>query len=501
MRAVDGAGRGGAPSPPPPHTLRSRVACWFYAARGRCSFGAACRYSHDVSARAGAAVPGTAGREWVRASVAPPAPETTALSFRVLSYNTLADVLAFKHAPELYRAVPPGVLPWRARVAGLRAELAHHSADIVCLQEIDRAADVAGFLRAAGYDTAYAPRTGGRADGCLTAWRRGRFVLAGPPQTLAMADHGLKDNVALVVGLKPVGPSASEGAPTLVVANTHLLFNPKRGDVKLGQARTLLHAMHAAATDWRATHALLMGDFNATPGSAVYEFVARGALALGDHDRRALSGQLVGSGAVAAAVAAATAPPAPASGAQATRGEDVDTDDEFAGGSPTAHPPPPPSPPPAYYDPMLLDSSRSRGSSSTTTSNNNSWTLDQLHAAAGAPAAPPPSARVAGAPIAAGWVASHPLRLASAYAATAGVEPPFTSAHSRFIGTVDYVWFTPEGVVGGGGAATTTARLHPTRVLAPPPLASLPGGLPSPDYPSDHVSVIVDFCVGTPGPF
>ena len=491
MRAVDGASRGGAPPPAPHNTLRSRVACWFYAARGRCRFGAACRYSHDVSARTGAAVPGTAGREWVSARAeSTPAAETTTLSFRVVSYNTLADGLAFKHAPELYRAVPPGLLPWRARVAGLRAELAHHAADIVCLQEIDRAADVAGFLRAAGYDTAYAPRTGGRADGCLTAWRRGRFELAGPPQTLAMADHGLKDNVGLIVALKPVGPSSSDGAPTLAVANTHLLFNPKRGDVKLGQARTLLHAMHAAAADWGASHALLMGDFNATPGSAVYQFVARGALALGDHDRRALSGQLVGSGAVAAAVAAAAAPPAPAAG-----GEDVDTDDEFAGGSPTARPPPPPPPPPpAYYDPMLLDSSISRGSTSTTASNNNSWTLDQLHAAAGAPAAPPASARAAGAPIAAGWVASHPLRLASAYAEAADGEPPFTSAHSRFIGTVDYVWFTPEGVAsGGGGGTTATTRLHPTRVLAPPPLASLPGGLPSPDYPSDHVSVVVDF--------
>lgn len=477
MRGASGDSASGGGHGPPPHahtTLRARVACWFYAARGRCRFGAACRYSHDTAVRAGAAVPGTAGREWVAARAVPPV-ATPALTFRVLSYNTLADGLAFKHAPELYRAVPQGVLPWRARVAGLRAELSHHGADVVCLQEVDRAADVAGFLRAAGYDTAYAPRTGGRADGCLTAWRRGRFEEAAPPCTLAMADHGLKDNVALIVALRPVGPSAGPAAPTLLVANTHLLFNPKRGDVKLGQARTLLHAMRAAAAASGATHALLAGDFNATPGSAVYEFVARGQLALGDHDRRALSGQLVGSGAVAAATAAALA----SSSTPAAAG-DVDTDDEFDGGKTDAAPPPPP---PAYYDPMVLDAPRSR----TQSTNNNSWTLDQLHAAAGAPAAPAST----GTSLADGWVATHPLRLASAYATAAGSEPAFTSAHSRFIGTVDYVWFTPDGVVVEDGAATT--RLHPTRVLAPPPLASLPGGLPSPDYPSDHVSVVVDF--------
>jgi hypothetical protein len=87
----------------------------------------------------------------------------------------------------------------------------------------------------------------------------------------------------------------------------------------------------------------------------------------------------------------------------------------------------------------------------------------------------------------------------------AGEEPPYTSAHSRFIGTVDYVWFTPDGLdqTGeggeGGDAAPASSILAPLRVLAPPPLASLPGGLPARDYPSDHVSVVVDFVAGARG--
>ena len=42
------------------------------------------------------------------------------------------------------------------------------------------------------------------------------------------------------------------------------------------------------------------------------------------------------------------------------------------------------------------------------------------------------------------WLAEHPLPLQSAYKTVLGAEPAFTSCHSKFIGTVDYVWFTPE---------------------------------------------------------
>lgn len=65
-----------------------------------------------------------------------------------------------------------------------------------------------------------------------------------------MASHNLKDNVALFATLVPEGdrisarltdPSSRITAaevfrargPPIVVANTHLLFNPKRGDIKV----------------------------------------------------------------------------------------------------------------------------------------------------------------------------------------------------------------------------------------------------------------------------
>lgn len=42
------------------------------------------------------------------------------------------------------------------------------------------------------------------------------------------------------------------------------------------------------------------------------------------------------------------------------------------------------------------------------------------------------------------WIAEHPLPMQSTYEAVLGTEPAYTSCHSKFIGTVDYVWFTPQ---------------------------------------------------------
>ena len=45
-----------------------------------------------------------------------------------------------------------------------------------------------------------------------------------------------RDNVALVQLLRPLQPSQAAGQPDLLllVVQTHLLFNPKRGDIKVG---------------------------------------------------------------------------------------------------------------------------------------------------------------------------------------------------------------------------------------------------------------------------
>ena len=53
-----------------------------------------------------------------------------------------------------------------------------------------------------------------------------------------MSNFSLKDNVGLIVVLRvrPQGsdaPSSSQDLPVIAIANTHLIFNPKRGDIKV----------------------------------------------------------------------------------------------------------------------------------------------------------------------------------------------------------------------------------------------------------------------------
>ena len=122
-----------------------------------------------------------------------------------------------------------------------------------------------------------------------------------------------------------------------------------------------------------------------------------------------------------------------------------------------------------------------------------------------------------GLPIAnhAAWVISHPLQLRSAAAAVLqGAELEFTSYHGSFLGTVDYVWFSVHPVrcheqagrdetrspPACQGLTCAVAQVGPYHmraegVLLPPPLHSLPCGLPSAECCSDHIAVVCDFSI------
>jgi mRNA deadenylase 3'-5' endonuclease subunit Ccr4 len=104
-----------------------------------------------------------------------------------------------------------------------------------------------------------------------------------------------------------------------------------------------------------------------------------------------------------------------------------------------------------------------------------------------------------------GTLVRCPLRVESAYSATASQEPLFTTCHDKFIGTVDYIWYTPSaqqqqhsGSELGTGPATAAAgrfALRPLSVLQPPSLQTLHTGMPCGAWPSDHVSLVADFAL------
>ncbi|KAL0055163.1 hypothetical protein WJX82_008002 [Trebouxia sp. C0006] len=264
--------------------------------------------------------------------------QSTEWNFRVMTYNILAEGLATAHGELLYQQVPTWCLKWNYRWPGLLAEIVHYKPDVMSLQEVDHFDELASRLEPLGYEGRYAQRSGGRSDGCATFWRKDIFI-AVAVDIIRFQSYGLQDNVALLVLLHrkasfPEGEdTASESVvevrmtvdesgdvsmlsgevqkwfrlhaelpvetlmdPALLVANTHILFNPKRGDIKIAQLRTLLNVMNDIVRKCNGNAlGMVMGDFNSTPQSAVYQFIKAGELDCQTVPRKHVSGQVQGT--------------------------------------------------------------------------------------------------------------------------------------------------------------------------------------------------------------
>ncbi|KAJ7393706.1 Protein angel 1 [Desmophyllum pertusum] len=77
------------------------------------------------------------------------------------------------------------------------------------------------------------------------------------------------------------GHASRHSNSLLCVSNTHLLFNKKRGDIKLAQLACLFAEIEELArisspgkTDPCYHPIICCGDFNSTPFSPIYDFVS-----------------------------------------------------------------------------------------------------------------------------------------------------------------------------------------------------------------------------------
>lgn len=102
-----------------------------------------------------------------------------------------------------------------------------------------------------------------------------------------------KPQVGLILNLR-IRTARGLAGPSVRVLNTHLIYNPKRGDVKLLQIGMLLNRPAPAVAGPAAL--VLCGDFNATPSSPLIRFVRDGVLPHSSIDRRLISGQERSSG-------------------------------------------------------------------------------------------------------------------------------------------------------------------------------------------------------------
>lgn len=90
-----------------------------------------------------------------------------------------------------------------------------------------------------GYNYLYKKRTNDKRDGLLFLYRSDQFILKEYVK-VELYQSGIellsRDNVGIIAKL------AIKDSPQieLVIATTHLLYNPKRNDVRLGQTQLLL---------------------------------------------------------------------------------------------------------------------------------------------------------------------------------------------------------------------------------------------------------------------
>lgn len=220
--------------------------------------------------------------------------------FTVLSYNILADYLAVNQRSRLYFHIPRHMLDWEWRKRNIIFELGLWSADVMCFQEVDRFGDLEEELKLRGYTGIWKMRTGDPVDGCAIFWRASRFKLL-HEECIEFNKLGLRDNVAQICVLESINqnysgstsalPASSTGSNKVVICNIHVLYNPRRGEIKLGQVRALLDKAHAVSKIWNDAPIVICGDFNCTPKSPLYNFISEQKLDLSGLDRDKVSGQ------------------------------------------------------------------------------------------------------------------------------------------------------------------------------------------------------------------
>jgi len=180
---------------------------------------------------------------------------------------------------------------------------------IICLQEVQKDHFdnwLSPELHRKGYLGLYKQRTGGKSDGCATFFREERFNCR-EKRDVEYRIEGIeimnRDNIGLIVALEPKQYGKKTNKPTIFVANTHLLFNKKRGDIKLLQLAKLISEIDEMAKihtylPQKATNedmyspVILCGDFNSTPSSHLYEFLTKSRLKYEGLNQAQISGQV-----------------------------------------------------------------------------------------------------------------------------------------------------------------------------------------------------------------
>ncbi|CAG5119313.1 unnamed protein product, partial [Candidula unifasciata] len=165
------------------------------------------------------------------------------MEIKVMSYNILSQDLMNKHM-YLYSKCRNQDLKWDNRGAALLTQIIAHGADIVCLQEVEKdhwLQDIRDTLAEQGYAGVYKKQSGDNTHGCAILFQTSKFKqLKSIPVEFMKGGILDRHNVGLILLLQPRQHVYGGQVKKICVATTHLLFNPRRGDVKLAQLMVLL---------------------------------------------------------------------------------------------------------------------------------------------------------------------------------------------------------------------------------------------------------------------
>ncbi|XP_061989037.1 carbon catabolite repressor protein 4 homolog 4 [Rosa rugosa] len=245
------------------------------------------------------------------------------IRFSLVSYNILAQAYV---KSSLFPHSPSSCLKWKARSQAILSVLKNLGVDFLCLQEVDEYESFyKGNMESSGYSSTYIQRSGQKRDGCGIFYKHNMAelvlediidyndlvnstqegnVLDDDKQydkdAIASKDPGSKngskskstqdrgdpndprvrlkrDCVGLIAAFKLKNPSQN----VVIVANTHIYWDPEWADVKLAQAKYLLSRLarfkKLVSDKFECTPSLIVaGDFNSTPGNKVYQYLISG---------------------------------------------------------------------------------------------------------------------------------------------------------------------------------------------------------------------------------
>ena len=201
------------------------------------------------------------------------------LTFSIMSYNILADELAKNHQYLYENSMESEMLRWEKRHEKLIQEIQNYDCDILCLQEVQADHFVPYFeeiLQNFGYQGIYKKRTGDKKDGCAIFFKPENLTLVDKTDIeYKQTEKGCldRDNIGILAKFRSKDH-------IFCVATTHLLYNPRRIDVKLAQIALMLAELDKFSKIYGASShfpIILTGDFNCTEDSEVFQLLTRGS--------------------------------------------------------------------------------------------------------------------------------------------------------------------------------------------------------------------------------